>query len=462
MRVFSVDSPLRLPWTTLRLAGRYILPLAACFAGGQAARWAIIRLGVIIGPGDKSSHQWHVAATLTLLVLLVMVTVTVPILMLHSVRRGILDGEMEDHGIITALSRSIFPFVIIYFAWNMLATDAAEFSRADIEQNASKYYTQAFQDDPSLNPGGLLLGIGFTTSLIIAIGSYYIRATFEFLANRRENRAYPIIAAFFEAGFNVFGLMSIVVAVEKAVDWWQERHAATVLDGFWTSLEAHVPGWGAFVDMLGDTWPNLKGGVFLPLLWLTIAAAVYGRGLYEEGEAARGTRLQRLTDRVGSASTFRRWAVAHIGTTRREQWVPVGAAFRMALRAGAIAVGVFCLCFIGVDALTELAARGVVQLIGWQQDQAVWGPIMVPIEFVRDLLRTILQMCLLAAMYDLAVRHERRRQAAAEAAMPFPVSAGTPAPAPGALSSGRPTPRGAVSAAPPAAPARPRSSAPER
>lgn len=461
MHVLSTDSPVRLPWTTLRLAGRYLLPLAACFAGGQAVRWAIIWLGVTIGPGDKSSHQWHVAATLTLLVLLVMVTVTVPILMLHSVRRGILDGELRDHGILTALSRSIFPFVIIYFAWNMLATDAAEFARADIEQNASKYYTQPFLTDPSLNPGGLLLGIGFLTALIIAIASYYIRATFEFLANRRANRVYPILAAFFEAAFNVFGLMSVVQAVDAAVNWWGERHVATVFDGFWTYLLDNVPGLSAFVDMLQDVGPNFTGGVVLPLLWLTIAAAVYGRVLHEEGAAARGTRVQSLTDKVDSASAFRRWAVGHVGTSRREQWVPIVGAFRMALRAGAVAVGMFCVCFIGIDALTQLAARGVVQLVGWQQDQAVWGPIMVPIEFVRDLLRTVLQMCLLAAMYDLAVRHERRRRAKErEGAVPAAVSAGTPAPVPGPPSSGRPSPPAAASAAPPAAPAPPRPSAP--
>lgn len=459
MRAFSAESPLSLPWTTVRLAGRYLLPLAACFAAGQAARWAIIWLGVTIGPGDKSTHQWHVAATLTLLVLLVMVTVTVPILMLHVVRRGILDGEMEDQGIITALSRSIFPFVIIYFAWNMLSADAAEFARADIEANASKYYTQPFTGDPSLNPGGLLLGIGFVTALIIAIVSYYIRATFEFLANRKDNRAFPIIAAFFEAAFNVFGLMSIVQAVQAAGQWWSERHVATMLDGFWSSL-LHAPGISAFLGMLGDIQPNLIGGVFLPLLWLTIAAAVYGRGLYAEGEAARGTRLQGLADKVDAGSNFRRWAMAHVGTSRREQWVPIGGAFRMALRAGAVAVGVFCLCFIGADTLTQLAARGVVQLIGWQQDQAVWGPIMVPIEFVRDLLRTVLQMCLLAAMFDLAVRHERRREAEAAAAAPE-VSAGTPAPAPGSPASGRLSPQAAASGAPPASPDRPRPSAPE-
>jgi len=455
MRVFSAESPLSLPWTTLRLAGRYFLPLAACFAGGQALRWAVIWLGVTIGPGDKSSHQWHVAATLTLLVLLVMLTVTVPILMLHSVRRGILDGELEDRGIITSLSRSIFPFVIIYFAWNMIGTDAAEFARADIEQNASRYYTQPFQTDPSLNPGGLLLGIGFLLALIIAIASYYIRATFEYLANRKENRAYPIIAAFFEAAFNVFGLMSIVQALNAAANWWQERRVGAMAGDLWSSL-LQAPVISSFLNMMGDVWPNLIGGVFLPLLWLTIAAAVYGRGLHEEGEAARGTRLQKLTDRVDAASNFRRWAVAHVGTSRREQWVPIGGAFRMALRAGAIAVGVFCLCFIGIDAVTQLAARGVVQLIGWQQDQAVWGPIMVPIEFVRDLLRTVLQMCLLAAMFDLAVRHERRREA--EAAAPAPVSAGTPAPVPGPPASDRPSPQAAASAAPPAAPYPPRSS----
>lgn len=463
MRAFSVDSPLRLPWTTLRLAGRYLLPLAACFAAGQALRWGIIWLGVTIGPGDKSSHQWHVAATLTLLVLLVMVTVTVPILMLYSVRRGIIGEEHDEDPLISVISRSILPFVIIYFAWGMLTEDAAAFARADLERNAEKYYTQPMQTDPSLNPGGLLLGIGFVAALVIAIACYYIRAAFEMLAKRRDNRAFPMIAAFFETGFNVFGLMSIAQIVTHGGAWLTERHIWTVLSDFFTAVGNAIPGWNAFWGMVADMSPNLVGAVILPLLWLTLASAVYGRELFNERETARGTRLEQAYERYESLSAFHRWSLDHIALSFRERWAPISGAFRLALRAGAIAVGVFCLCYIGIDAVTQLAARGVVQLIGWQQDQAVWGPIMVPIEFVRDMLRTVLQLCLLAAMFDLAVRHERRwlAERAEKRSGAAAVSAGTPVPVPGPPSSDRPSLQAPVSAAPPAAPSRPHSSAPE-
>lgn len=463
MRLLSRDSPLSLPWTTLRLAGRYLLPLAACFAAGQAVRWGVIWLGVAIGHGSGATKQLHVAGVLTLLVVLVLVSVTVPILMLYSVRRGIAGHDSADDGFVTVLSRAVMPFVIIYFAWGMLTADAGAFSRADVEQNADKFYTQPLTTDPSMNPGGLLLGISFVVALVIAVGSYYLRAVFEMLSNRRDNRAFPMIAAFFETAFNVFGLMSIVQIVGTGSTWVTERHIWTVLTDFFTSVSDAIPGWNAFWGMVADVWPNLVGAVILPLLWLTLASAVYGRELFDERETAHGTRMERLYDRYDSMTVFNRWMLDHVATSFRERWAPIGGAFRLAFRAGAVAVGVFCVLYIGIDAVTQLAARGVVQLIGWQQDQAVWGPIMVPIDFVRDLLRTVLQMCLLAAMFDLAVHHERRRTAARAAAsthVEAGVSAGTPEPALAPPSSGHPYRQAPVSAGRPEEPDWRRPSAP--
>ncbi|HEY3686407.1 MAG TPA: hypothetical protein VGL93_25460 [Streptosporangiaceae bacterium] len=440
MRLLSADSPVRLPWTTLRLAGRYILPLATWFAVGQALHWLIIWFGVTIGHGGM--HQLRVVAVLALLVVLAMVTVTVPILMLHSMRHGVsaTQDKTEVDGLATVISRSMLPFVIIYFAWGMIRDDASAFSRRDIEQNWTQFYT-------SLHPeaGMIFFGLGFGVSLAIAIGCYYIRAACEMLANRRDNRVFPMVAAFFETGFNVFGLFSIVQVVTSGKNWFTERHVWSAITQFVTSLGDAIPGWDAFWGMVADAWPNFTDAVMLPLLWLTLASVVYGRELFDERETARGTRLERLYAKYDSLSSFQRWMLDHVLTSFRERWAPITGAVRLAMRAGGPAVGVFCLCYVAIDVLTALGARGVVELIGYQRDIAVWGPIMVPITFVRDMLRTVLQTGLLAAMFDLAVRHEKRRLAAAAE-----VSAGTPEPGPSPLASGYPTGSPApASAAPP-------------
>ena len=455
MRALSADSPIRLPWNTLRLAGRYLLPLATWFTAGQALHWVIIWFGVIIGHG--SMHQLRVTVVLILLVMLAMVTVTVPILMLHSMRKGV--GVVRDaadrDGLATVISRAMLPFVIIYFAWGMIAQDASAFTRRDIEQHWTQFYTS-----PDPNAGMLFFGLSFPVALGIAIGCYYLRAIFEMLANRREHRGFPIFAAFFETGFNVFGIFSVAKVISGGYTWLDERHITTGLTDFFTSVVDTVPGLRALFAMIGDSWPDFRNAVMLPLLWLTLASVVYGRRLHDERETAQGTRAERLYDRYDSMSAFHRWMIDHVLTGWRERWSPISGAFRLAVRAGAVAVGVFCLCYVAADALTALGARAVVELIGPQRDAALWGPIMVPITFVRDLLRWVLQMALMAAMFDLAVRHERRRRAEREARAE-PVSAGTPAPDPSPLSSGYPTGSPApASAGPPAAPARPQPSAP--
>lgn len=459
MRALSADSPIRLPWTTLRLAGRYLLPLAAWFSAGQALHWVIIWFGVIIGHGGM--HQLRVTAVLALLVLLAMVTVTVPILMLHSMRRGV--GVVRDaadrDGLATVISRAMLPFVIIYFAWHMITQDASAFARRDIEQHWTQFYTS-----PDPNAGMLFFGLSFPVALGIAIGCYYARALFELLANRREHRGFPVIAAFFETGFNVFGIFSVAKIVTGGYDWIDHRQIMTTLSDFFTAVADAIPGWRAFWGMVVDSWPNFQDAVMLPLLWLTLASVVYGRRLHEERETAQGTRLERMYDKYDSMSAFHRWMLDHVLTGIRERWSPIGGATRLAIRAGAPAVGVFCLCYVAADALTAYGARAIVEAIGYQQDAAVWGPIMVPINFLRDLARSVLQMALLAAMFDLAVRHERRRMAAREArveARPETVSAGTPAPGPSPLSSGHPSDSPVrASAGQPAAPGRPPPSAP--
>ena len=455
MHALSADSPIRLPWNTLRLAGRYLLPLATWFAVGQALHWLIIWFGVIIGHGGM--HELRVTAVLILLVLLAMVTVTVPILMLHSMRKGV--GVVRDaadrDGLATVISRAMLPFVIIYFAWGMITQDASAFTRRDIEQHWTQFYTS-----PDPNAGMLFFGLSFPVALAIAIGCYYLRAIFEMLANRREHRGFPVLAAFFETGFNVFGIFSVAKVITGGYDWLGQRHIMTTLTDFFTAVADAIPGWRAFWGMVTGAWPGFQDAVVLPLLWLTLASVVYGRRLHEERETAQGTRLERMYDKYDSLSAFHRWMLDHVLTTVREKWSPIGGAIRLSIRAGAPAVGVFCLCYVAVDALTALGARAIVEAIGYQQDAAVWGPIMVPIEFLCDLARWVLQMALLAAMFDLAIRHERRRMAE-RAERALPVSAGTPAPDPSPLSSdsapGSPV---RASAGPPAGPGLPPPSAP--
>lgn len=415
-------NPIALPWTTLRLAGRYAVPLIAWYAFGQAARYGIIELGSSIVHGDH--QQVRSALGLILLTVLALLTIAVPIAMLHSVRRGLATLRGDTTTFTTALARAMFPFVVIYFSWGFLVSDARVFERADLLKHISEMYK-----GPGSTAGQGLLQIGLPVALAIAVGCYFIRAYFEYLANRRDRRSFPLLAAYFEAAFNIFGLFSVFDLVSNASGWVGDRSV-------WVSASNAIdslPGWGTFWTQAGDLWGVGKDAVILPLLWLTVAALVYGRQTSDEAEIAKGTRMSGLYRRLEEMSPFKRWLVDHVYTGRREQWAPIIGAARLALTAGTAAVGMLCFCYVGIDAATQLGWRGAVELIGPQNPPSRWGPMLVPLDFARDMVKTVLQMCLLAATFDLAVRHERARAAergtAPSAERGDPLSARTTTPA---------------------------------
>lgn len=209
-------NPLLLPWTTLRLAGRYAVPLIAWYAFGQAARYGILQLGASVVHGDH--QQLRAAAGLTLLTLLALLTIAVPIAMLHSLRRGLATLRGDTTTFTTALARAMLPFVIIYFSWGFLVEDARLFERADLLKHISEMY-----EGPGSTAGQGLLQISVPVALAIAVGSYFVRAYFEFLANRRQRRAYPLLAGYFETAFNVFGLFSVVILFGELSGWIADR-----------------------------------------------------------------------------------------------------------------------------------------------------------------------------------------------------------------------------------------------
>lgn len=128
-------SPLILPWATLKLAGRFVLPLALWFTVGELLRYGAMYAGYRLGT------MKGVAATLAPIVtvgLLVVITLAVTVLMVHCVREGLDVVHARDAGggltpwavgneesVIGAIGRAALPFVIFYLAWGGTARTPA-------------------------------------------------------------------------------------------------------------------------------------------------------------------------------------------------------------------------------------------------------------------------------------------------------------------------------------------------
>ncbi|MCO5968995.1 hypothetical protein [Actinoallomurus soli] len=352
-----------LPVTTLRLAGRHLVPLTLWFSVGYLARYVLTWAGVTVGHGDHEGLR-RVAATLVFTAL-VTVTLATVIGMLSVLRRP------QDESLTGAICRALFPFVVIYLAWGMYKDDVRAFLRADIERNL---YSAAH---------GSVAGRALFNNLWMALIAVAVAWVLKLLLEpRRERRVVGPVLAYCETAFTLFAVTSVFVLAGKATDWVTTRRI-----------------WPASIDLSGPTPDFGLGVVTLPLVWLAMAAVACGVGFEVDDHKAalEGTRLQRVAEKGDRSKVL-----VAVTADSRERWVPLIQAIRLILRAGAPALGLFCLCYVAVDAAAAYGFRGALHLIGPDHDPAAWRPILVPLEFARELVRTVLHVALLAAAIGLA------------------------------------------------------------
>jgi len=376
------DNVVLLPLYAVRLAGRYFVSLALWFSAGAIARYLLIRGISRLGHG--SHPEIRRAVVLLPLSVTVLVALAVAIGMLFTLGRGLEVIHDPAEPYVTAIGRTLFPFVLIYLGWNLYIEDLREVLRADAQRLA---------DAGDAMSAGSVLDLPVLLCLIVAGVAWALRFLCERRYESRPGRVLEILVAFFEVTFTLYALYSVVRLVQDARHWIAGRV-------FWRAVTGAVG--------LPDPGP-VKDALVLPLVWLAIAAIVYGLEMRDR-EAIRGTPLEKLPDRLEG----RRRRLAELASrSLREKYVPVVHAVRLVFRAGAPAFAWFCLCYVAIGALLDRLQRGVVVLIGPDHTVRFWNLALTPIEFGHRLLYEVLRLALLAAMFDLVMRR---------------VSGGTPAP----------------------------------
>ena len=369
----GLGTVLALPLTAVRLAGRFFVPLALWFCAGWIVRYLLIQAISHLG------HGRHVGVRQALVLLPLSVTVlaslAVTVGMLFTLGRGLAVIKDPAEPYATAIGRTLFPFVLIYLGWNLYTDDLREVLRADAQRLADA--------GDGMNAGNIL-DLSIPVCLAFTIVAWGLRVLCERWYEARPRRPLEVLVAFLEVNFTLYGLYSIVRLVRAAQHWVADRV-------FWHAITGAV--------RLPDTGP-VKDALVLPLVWLAIAAIVYGLEMRER-EAIRGTPLERLPERLDGR---RRRLAELFSRSLREKYVPVVHALRLVGRAGAPVFAWFCLCYVAVGALLDRAQRGVVALIGTDHTVRFWNLALIPIEFGHRLVQEILRLALLAAMFGLLMR----------------------------------------------------------
>ncbi|GAB3987990.1 hypothetical protein GCM10029978_109000 [Actinoallomurus acanthiterrae] len=194
-----------LPVTSVRMAGRHVVSLAAWFSAGYLARYLLTWAGVMVGHGQY--EQWRRMAATLVFTALVTVTLATVIGMLWTIRRP------DDESFVDAIGRALFPFVVIYTAWGMYTDDVRLFSRVDVEHNLHSATHGAVA-------GQALFISDVWISLLAAAVAWSLRLLLE---RRREDRWACPVLAYTETAFNLFAVSSVFLLAGKAADWVTSR-----------------------------------------------------------------------------------------------------------------------------------------------------------------------------------------------------------------------------------------------
>jgi hypothetical protein len=397
-----------LPWTTLRLAGRFAVPLALWFTVGQALRFVLFLVGYHFGLHNS-------VIPVIILSLTVMVSLVVTVAMVHSVREGLpavqardLDEQLapwaadEEEGILGAITRALLPFMIFYLAWGWFGNDAKDF-----EQNAAG--RGAAEGGIFGQIDAMKILVALENHMYVAVICTVVFFAAKFVAERvvepRWSRVGGLSIAFCEVNWTLFGIFTVDQLRQDATGWITGRVA-------WVELgKLTGPVFGTF----NTQWPLFKDAVLGAVVWLVIAGVILGVAAEEEAALGQG----RLGRKVVSASGIDRPHTPREVLTRelRDKWLPTVYGFRMVFRAGMLPFGVFCALFAGLEALAPVAERGIYYVLG-PHDLGWWQPRLSLVDFPVELVHQMLRVCLLAAAFDLVVGRVSARTAAPGSALP--------------------------------------------
>jgi hypothetical protein len=410
-----------LPWHTLRLAGRCLLPLVMWYAAGQ-----LVRFGLLVG-GTEISHgsmrDLRLVLTMLVFIIMVMANLIVSVGMFHTLRGALseirarrADGE-EDEGFVASLSRVLIPFVALYLSWGWDLDDLRAFLTTDIKrQSGEKGYLGAFVDVTTghvTDTARGLTSLSFSVTLSVMIAAFVARYFFTLWHERQGSRPAAIAVAFCELAFFYYGAQ----VVASRGTWLGSRNAMSWWNDLIGDLELRVPGWEAFWNAVGAIKPYAWDALVLPAAWLTVAILMYGAYAEDAGTVIKGTKLEATASQAGEAFATRTHSLTRRTLTRFfgrwGHWVPIAHTVRLAVRGGAPLFGMFVLCFVAIKIGEGYAGRGLEYLAGNDHPLLYWDVLFVPINFVVDLAVTVLTTCLLAATFDVAAGAERRRRAQA-------------------------------------------------
>lgn len=299
---------------------------------------------------------------------------------------------------------AILPFFAYYAAWGFLGDTIREYSRLALDRVGFGERLQVFE----------LLR---STSLIASIlACWAVRWLAQRMTRRSDAPAWRFLLVAADASWIFIGLYALGRWKDDFITWLGAGALLDELSSIWPdlSIAAHAAAGFVPVEFRPLPFEEQARGLFfyalLPLVWLVLAAIVYGYDLSARTVPATATPAR--------ASTWPKWLddfAAHFLGGYRSRYRPVWTCLRMVLGTGAVGLAAFIVAYRAIGWAGAWAWYAATRHLGpYDLDtwQLVAGVLAVFIGSPSDLDGGILldaaRIALLAAVLEHAVSAGRR------------------------------------------------------
>lgn len=381
-------------YTALRVLARCWPALVAWFLVGWTIRALVIRGGGYLLNIDENFG-------LLVLPLAILAMLAAYVGMFLAVRRelphlGRVDDIERGEVAVTPLRQwrdsllaAILPFFLLYVAWNLIRDDGIDL-----------YFASTLQENFGQNSNFDSITPVSITIIVVAFSLRWLLGRF----SQRLPRWTNLLATYLEALWVLVALFTLKDLILTAQEWLSTRRMfAWAVDG-WAELRETFAWIGTIGDGIGWVISQFGTVVGLPLAWLAFASIIYF------GTMPRSVRPEAASVRAASE----RWSrlplwVRRVGTVVSagvlDRWRPVALAARLIWRSGPITLGTFLLAFAVTTAAGAWLRLVAYRLLG-PHDTGWWMGASDVVELGLDAIVAVLQVVLVAAAFDTALRSD--------------------------------------------------------
>ncbi|TIU45117.1 MAG: hypothetical protein E5W19_31765 [Mesorhizobium sp.] len=281
------------------------------------------------------------------------------------------DADRRGSRLVRMITIALLPFFAYYAAWGFLGDIVRQYSRASLDQ-------------AGFGQSGNVLDVLDSRWLLISVAvSWLVRRLAKFMQTKTTATSFwQIVVVICETNWIFLGLYVISRWKDSALQWLMSRNFWSVLQASIDGLASPVPvATAASVVTAASAAPvvpveitsiaastvavNLFFYMLLPLIWLVMAALIYGYEVRDDAALMRvNGRVERFGQRYAGLPKFLRDFVEHFIAGYRSRYLPIANGVRLTVSSSLL---LLCTLIVGYRLLDWGAAwlwLGATRLIG--------------------------------------------------------------------------------------------------